>query len=379
MKLNCIGQYFGSSGYAVHTKQLSNAINDTGVEVSITTNKPVDWVRGISDNELKMLMRNPQESDINLMIGLPFQWKMFMNDGKPFIGFVVFEGSKTPLAWNEIFLDDRVKQIWCPSQHTKDAILNSIVGKQEFFQGKEVIIKDKIIESKIRIVPHGVDLSIFKPLDKPKEDILRFVASKGWPNGCLDRGGLSFLLKAFIEEFTSMDKVELVVKLNTVYGMTQEILNRNIKQLDVKNLNKPTLKFIINDVPYNEMNRFYNIGDVFVSTSLAEGFNLNGIESMACGLPNIQPDYGGQMEYINEKNSWILKEGKMKQVLFDNLYEGVSWKTPSIDEIRKTLRYVYEHQEEVKVKSVEALKTAQEFTWNNSGIKAKKFLDEIKV
>ena len=65
----------------------------------------------------------------------------------------------------------------------------------------------------------------------------------------------------------------------------------------------------------------------------------------------------------------------MKEVDFDLLYEGISWKIPNLLEFRKMLRYIYEHQDEVKSKKDSALITAQQFTWQNS---ARRLIDYLK-
>lgn len=371
-KLNIIGDYFGSSGYSSHTKQLAQALNKY-CEVSLTCNRPSNWARLMEDEEFKMLSRNPQEADMILCIDLPFNWKFHLVNNKPFIGFCVWEGDKVPISWIEIFLDERVSQIWVPSNHVSEAIEKTVED------GDFTKIDIMNILKKINIVPHGVNSKIFYPNKKEKKDnILRFVCGKGWPRGSKDRGGLSYLLKAYMEEFSKEDKVEMIVKINSVYGMNNEILNKNMAELNIQNKNPPLVKFIIETVDYKELINFYNMGDVVCSTSMAEGFNLNILEAMACGLPALTTTFGGMSDFCNEKNSWLIEEGKMLEVDWDILYEGVRWKKPSITDIKKKLRYIYEHQNEISTKSLEALNTSKEFSWDNSAKKAIDFLKEIK-
>ena len=71
---------------------------------------------------------------------------------------------------------------------------------------------------------------------------------------------------------------------------------------------------IINNVNYNELNDIYNQGHVFVSTSLAEGFNLPCLEAMAAGLPVLTTSYGGQSDFVNNKNGWLLPSGELVKV-----------------------------------------------------------------
>ena len=54
----------------------------------------------------------------------------------------------------------------------------------------------------------------FYPDKKEENDKLIFIANKGWSQGIHDRGGMQWLIKAFSEEFTKDDNVELRLKIN---------------------------------------------------------------------------------------------------------------------------------------------------------------------
>ncbi len=358
MKVNIIGTFFGQSGYDAHTKQLALALNKL-CEVSIQTNKPADWIRYVSDDELKMLTRNPDEADVNILIGLPNTAPLYWHN-KNFIQFLVWEGNKVPTFWLKILVDDKIKQIWVPSQYTKQAIINTI--DDYTFDLKNDIMYN-MINDKIRIVPHGVNTNFFYPKPELKEKIFTFIANKGWRGGWLDRGGLAFLFKAFNGEFTKEDNVQLLVKINSVYAQID--LQKEMVGLGLID-NRAPIKIIIDNISYPILNEIYNKGHVFVSPTMAEAYNLPCIEAMACGLPVITTDFGGQSDYINDTNGWILKEGTLFEVKHDVMYEGISWKKPSIAELRKVMRYTYEHQDEIKSKGLMALEDAKNNTWDIS-------------
>ena len=397
--IRIIGTALGQTGYDIHTRSLANALEQQeGVEIMLDCPKPANWIRVVNDDELKMINRDPFYSDINLVIGLPHSWPLYMCEDKPFIGFCVWEGDKVPKSWIDIFLDERVTQIWVPSQHTKHAILNTL----NFEEQPEL---DFSIQKKIKIVPHGVDLSIFKPNSQRKKDenLLKshleprseadednrdiravdadnhadtfiYLANKGF-RGERDRGGLQYLFKAFNEEFNKDEPVELKVKINSAYGIVN--FGQEFKKLGLKK-DGGRISIITDNLEYKDMHKFYEQGDVFVTTSQAESFNLPCIEAMACGKPVIATSFGGQSDFVNNENGWLLNEGTMKEVTWDLMYEGVKWKEPNISEIRKTLRYVYENQEEVKTKSDKSIATSLIYSWNESAKKANKFLKEIK-
>ena len=160
MKLNVIGTTMGTSGYDIHTKYLANALNELDdVDVCLSTNLVPDWERQVTDKELEMLKRNPEDCDTTLFIGTPPSWSLYMDDDKRFIGFLVFEGDLLPLSWIIILNDKRIHQIWIPSNHVKNAILNTINNLEEKYNYINIIN----IKNKLKLIPHGVDKNVFYP------------------------------------------------------------------------------------------------------------------------------------------------------------------------------------------------------------------------
>lgn len=165
MQINIIGPWFGVDGFSNHTRQLAVAMDKLKeLDISMTTQRPQGWESLVTDQELQIMLRDPEKADVNIMIGQPQHWRLYSNENKPFIGFLIWEGDKIPAYWIEYLLDENVKQIWVPSQHVKDAICNTFRAKattDDYMSG---------YHDKIKIVPHGVDLSIFKPLPKENKD-----------------------------------------------------------------------------------------------------------------------------------------------------------------------------------------------------------------
>ena len=379
-KINIYGNIFGSSGYDMHTKGLANGLAEAGNDVCLITNKPAGWERVVNDRELGMLTKEIHKDGIDIMIGMPHSWKIVSSDRRPFIGFLVWEGDKIPIFWMPYLLDKSVLQIWVPSNHVRDAILNT-------FKGKAGLID---VMNKIKIVPHGVNHAKFYPIEFKVQAVpegqeleiqenhpwkpFTFIANKGWRN-LQDRGGIQFLVKAYLEEFNSKDKIELKIKLNPAYGVPD--ITKLIDELKIENKDRPKLSFNAEFLEQKGLNKLYNSGDVFVSTTMAEAFNLGGIEAMACGLPTLQTIFGGQVDYMTKENSWNIEGINLVPVQGDIMYEDIMWNKPDIKEIRKMMRYVFEHHDEVKLKSEKALQDSYNWKWLNSAQKATKFLKEL--
>lgn len=375
MKLHVVGELLGDSGYAVHTRQLLTALRKEGVEIALTCNKPADWVRHVSDDELKMCNNNPNDADALLLITLPTLAPFYWNVNIPILQYCVFEGDKIPKYWLEILGNDKITNILVPSNHTKSAILTTI--SECYTNANDESEYPASIANKISVVNHGVDLTLFQPSNTSNNSVLTFLCDKGWTNkGSKDRGGVSFLVKAFSEEFTSKDKVRLIVKVNAAYGFDKPTLDRNMAELKILNKDTPRIDVIPGNMPFNKLPEMYNSCDVFVISSLAESFHMGGLQAMACSKPVLTTPFGGMMDYCNESNSWILDEGEMIKMSNDQMYEEIQWQLPDITKFRSKLRFIYNNQFDIKIKGNNALQTVQSMTWSHSAKTILKLLNK---
>jgi len=375
--INIISEIAGTSGYASHGRQLAKALFKQ-TKCRLTTSIPNGFHTELTDNEVEMIKRKSEEDEINLIITNPMHWKMHL--GKRNWAYLVFEGDRIPKSWLDECRNDDIEYIIVPSKHVKDAILNSVNERTGDYDLK--------IPDKIKIVPHGVDLELFYPkntLHKGSSHLtehaegaegvkcdppqFRFLCNKGFRH-LEDRGGVQYALRAFIEEFTDED-VELVIKLNPAYGIPD--LDKLVKEISPRTDKIPKITFYTDNVPYNKLNDLYNSCDVFVATTRGEAYNIPCIEAMACGLPVITTDFGGQTDFIDKENGWLI-DYKLTEVTWEILYEGIKWATPKIMDIRVAMRSAYGNRDLVKQKSENALETAKKLTWDNSAKKIVKLI-----
>ena len=346
--LNIIGQIAGTSGYSMHTKQLALALSKL-TDVRLSTTLPTGYESMLSDRELMLLKVKPEPKEDTLIISFPTTWRMHLGHGRN-IGYLVWEGSSVPECFITEIENESINAVIVPSEHVRDAI--KVTAESRWGS-----IKDKI-----NVIPHGHDPNLFFSTDKPKDKCV-FVANKGWRN-LQDRGGIQYLLKAYIEEFTKDDKVELLIKLNPAYGIPN--INQLIQDLNLpKKEGGPVIIFNTQNLPDAHLHRVYNSGNVFVSPTRAEAFNIPCLEAMACGLPVITTNFGGQTDFVNEMNGWLIG-GDLTEVEHEVMYEGIKWLTPSVDELKRALRHAYDHQDEVKFKGNVARVAAGYYTWDRT-------------
>lgn len=356
--INVIGEIMGTSGYANHTKQLANALYRV-TPTRISTNLQSGWESQLSDSELEMIKKKAEGEEINLIVTNPLFWRMNAFAKRNW-AYLIWEGDTVPKWIVEEALNPNIELIFCPSKHTAKAI-----------QGK-----DRIIDEKIRIVPHGVDISIFKikvDEDSPIKQLngkfkpFRFMANKGLRN-MEDRGGIQYLIKAYLQEFKPEEDAELFLKINPVYGIP------NLLKM-FPELKKKTPKVIVHNdqVTLQELAKMYNECDVFVSPTRAEAFNLPCLEAMGCGKPVITTNFGGQTDYVNDKVGWIIG-GRKEEVKHELQYEGIKWLTPSIPQLRKAMRGAFNDIQTCREKGVNAQIKAVQMDWSNTANIIKQFI-----
>lgn len=364
MRINVIGPIFDTTGYSSHTRNLINALYKI-VDTRLTTQLPQDWMRYVNDAELDMITKQGKENDTNIIISTPHNWKSFLGTGIN-IGYCVWEGDSVPKSYIEEFLNPRINMIFVPSKHTEQAIINTLPNNEY----------EKYIEliNKIKVISHGVDLTKFyKKNIEIKDNIFRFICAKGWRGTDWDRGGVQYVIKAFSEEFKKEEPVQLLIKLNPSYidanTLQQAIIRLNLAQ-DRANIN-----IQLDNTPYEKLYEFYNQGNIFICATRSEAFNIPGMEAMACGLPTIQTNFGGQIDYMTERNSLFI-DYKLEEVKEDIMYQGVKWATPDISDLRKKMRWAFENQDKIKEMGNQALEDSKNWTWDNS---AKKIIDILRI
>lgn len=349
------------TGYDAHCRQLVRAMYKQNKNIYLNCNKPQGWEAGCPDDIFDMCSKvEPYNDGTTVAVMFPHQWPMVWDEGKEFIGFLVWEGDRIPEFWLEYICDNKVKQVWVPSNHTKQAILNTYEGKVE---------QDRL-EDKIKIVPHGVDTKLFNPEDKRDKKFFTFLQNKGWRAGENDRGGVQFGLEAFTEEFKEDEPVRMIVKINPSYNSPDWNLDNEIKKIGVKP--HKNLFFNVNSIPFNQLFTLYNQADCFVAPTMSESFGLPILEAMACDLPVITTDFGGQTDFVNSEgckdDSWIV-DTELVPANDGFMYEGINWGKPDVKQLKAAMRYAYK-----KNKLHDNKEFIKKWTWDESAKKAFKYI-----
>jgi glycosyltransferase involved in cell wall biosynthesis len=168
---------------------------------------------------------------------------------------------------------------------------------------KEAIIRLKVPEKKILVIPNGVDLTKFYPVSKGESR-----SKLGLPDkrvilsvGALIPGkGFHLLIKALkilTEEFNEKNLYLVIVG----EGKFRKKLEEQVVLLNLNNQVR-----LVGAIPHCQLNLWYSAADLFCLVSDREGWPNVLLESLACGTPVIASNVWGIPEIIVSDQMGIL-------------------------------------------------------------------------
>ncbi len=197
----------------------------------------------------------------------------------------------------EILLTEKSKKIIAPSD-----------SEMQYLQYLYNTPKEKII-----VIPPGVDVNHFKPLDKneakkkiglEKEAKLILFVGRIEPLKGLDM--LLYAIKVLV-----MKKPDLNICLWVVGGDVSQkphLWSKQLKTLEQlrKALHISMVVHFVGQRSQKELPYYYNASEVVIMPSHYESFGLVALEAMACGIPVITTNVAGVSNLIDEKHRSLI-------------------------------------------------------------------------
>lgn len=215
-------------------------------------------------------------------------------------------------------------------------------------------IKNKVkTAEKLYVIPHGVDMDIYKPLNKQEIKTKAGYGGK-FVVGAVGRNQIRkmwvYLLKGFSE--FAKDKKDVVLLLHTdaeppggnmnagwALKYLVELYNLQGKiNLTIQNLSIVDRLYVSQE----NMNKIYNMFDVFCFPTGGEGFGLPIIEAQSAGTPVMTTAFTTGFELV-EGHGWlipILKDKYDQKVMWTGL-NGVEFAIPDKVAIKNLLEEAY--------------------------------------
>jgi glycosyltransferase involved in cell wall biosynthesis len=161
-------------------------------------------------------------------------------------------------------------------------------------------------------IPHSIDTSVYKSLPENNQFLKEILEQnphcKGkficfWNNRNARRkqsGTLVYWFKEFLER-VGEDNATLVMHTdpNDVHGQD---LSAMVNHLGFK---EGQIQFSTDKLPPEQLALMYNMADVTINISDAEGFGLATLESLACETPILVNMTGGLQEQVTDGENWF--------------------------------------------------------------------------
>jgi glycosyltransferase involved in cell wall biosynthesis len=176
------------------------------------------------------------------------------------------------------------------------------------------IVKQTTSDVEARYVPHAVDSKIFKPMehDSEREEFRKKYFGSNekfvilWNNRNAKRKQTGTLIKwynSFLEQLGDEKSKNCVLLMHTdpndPYGQD---INAILKDFDMDDGRVLISK---EKVPPENLAYMYNVADVTVNISDAEGFGLGTLESLSCATPIVVTMTGGLQEQVTDGKDWF--------------------------------------------------------------------------
>jgi glycosyltransferase involved in cell wall biosynthesis len=371
------------SGYGDHARDLVRSfLNLDKFDIKIMD---VNWGQTpknalnveLDKNIIDCILPEPKmdkQPDVYVDIRIPNEFQTY---GKFNIGITAgIETTAVSSVWVEGC--NKMDLVIVPSKHSKDGFVSALYEKmQNMPDGKQQKIGELRLTKPIEVLFEGVDLDVYKPLDKSslnlvddiKEDFC-FLHVGLWGKGGYgeDRKDISKLVKVFYESFANKkEQPALILKTN---GAGFSILDREtclnkinkIKSKFPKDWNLPNVYLLHGSLSTEEMNKLYNHPKVksFVSLTHGEGYGRPLLEATMVGLPVIASSWSGHMDFLSQTDSMLIG-GELVQVPKSQHWENIiipesQWFNVNETQAYKAMNYCFENYDEVKKKALNLMK-----------------------
>lgn len=195
------------------------------------------------------------------------------------------------------------------------SLCDSIVAYTEFGRNEllAAFARGFVTHAYVHVIGHGVDRTVFTP--RPQADAR---ADLGLP--------LTDRIVLVIDRYDTRKRLDLAFESFSLYAVskpTSKLWYHGAVIHNGKDIRHLAWHYGIGSnqllltaqmlyarpgegIPDEHVALIYQASDVRISTSLGEGWGLPALEAMACGLPQVLPDFGGTPSWANHTGAaWV--------------------------------------------------------------------------
>jgi glycosyltransferase involved in cell wall biosynthesis len=367
------------TGIGTASREYALALHRQGVDVKVVTARKRSLPNKQPSNRiLRALTQKPyarKKTKVLIYHGLPHT--LDMKKARKKYNYILL---------NTVWETTKIPNNWFPSINRFDAVcVPSIQNK--------TAMRNSGVKIPVYIVPHGVSTHAFKPNNKkmslpiPKGTFV-FVSVFTFQH----RKNPETLLKAYWKEFSSKDRVALVIKTSG-FGShkTGQQIKKRIHAFKKKHRfgsNTAPVHLITNNTSPQKLKGIYTAGNAFVLPTRGEGVGLPFLESLSSGIPVIATRWGGHMDFLNDRNSFLIRY-KLRPPVFSMRHSissnfrhlfaqpGQQWAEPDLNHLKKQMRYAYKHRALCRKKGLQGRVDMRKQSWGRAGNAMKKAIAKV--
>tara|TARA_B100000214_G_scaffold144000_1_gene102982 strand:- start:1731 stop:5390 length:3660 start_codon:yes stop_codon:yes gene_type:complete len=240
-------------------------------------------------------------------------------------------------------------------------------------QVKKILI-DNGVKLPMKVTGLGLDHIL-----EVKSDLTFNVRAKKYKilhiSSCFPRKSIDILIKSYGQAFDCNDDVTLIIKtFKNPHNKLEEILS----EAREKNKFFPDVQIIYEDLNDSQIKALYLLSNVFVAPSRGEGFGLPIGEAMLLGIPVITTNWGGQIDFCDSHNSWLI-DYKFSPARTHFQLQMSYWAEPSSKHLTFLLKSLYKMPiEEISKKTIIAKDNLNSHTWTNIVERNIKFFNSLR-
>jgi glycosyltransferase involved in cell wall biosynthesis len=205
-------------------------------------------------------------------------------------------------------IDTHLTKKWC------NYLLNAdyIVSPSKF--GYNELLKH-FPDFMVKYIPHGCDTSVFRERSEeekleirrrwkmPEDSFVMLSVAANWgERKCLPQIMLTF--KRFLEKHTNA-YLYLYTKLKESPPTGYDLMGFAEELGIEKNVMGPAFNPVLDSIDDEQLAELYSASDVYVNSSMGEGFCLPILEAMSCGVPVIGTNFSSIPELLDD-HGWLV-------------------------------------------------------------------------